>query len=142
MRALLDVNVLIALLDANHVHHARARQWLEANIAAGWASCAVTQKDCLRVLSSTHYPNAVKPTEAAARLREATEQLFHQFWAGGPSVLSPGLVSWEYIVGSRQVTDAYLLGLAVHHGGRFVTFEQSLTPGMLRGAQPQHLVVL
>ena len=39
-RALLDVNVLIALLDADHIHHQRASQWLARNLAAGWASCA------------------------------------------------------------------------------------------------------
>jgi predicted nucleic acid-binding protein len=44
MRALLDVNVLIALLDATHIHHASARAWLEANIEQGWASCPLTQK--------------------------------------------------------------------------------------------------
>ena len=48
-RALLDVNVLIALLDADHLHHARASAWLSANIAAGWASCAITQNGCVRI---------------------------------------------------------------------------------------------
>jgi predicted nucleic acid-binding protein len=57
MRALLDVNVLIALLDADHIHHMRARDWFEANIALGWASCAISQNGCIRILSSAGYPN-------------------------------------------------------------------------------------
>lgn len=43
MRALLDINVLLALLDADHVDHPRARRWLISEIAGGWSSCAVTQ---------------------------------------------------------------------------------------------------
>lgn len=43
MRALLDVNVLIALLDAGHVHHVAAGDWLATHIAQGWASCPLTQ---------------------------------------------------------------------------------------------------
>ena len=142
MRALLDVNVLIALLDADHIHHARAREWLEANIAAGWASCAVTQNGCIRILSQPNYPNALKPAEVAERLREATEAVFHQFWADGPSLLAPGLVNWEYIVGSRQVTDAYLMALAVHHEGRLVTFDHAIARRVVSGAEARHLMVL
>ena len=142
VRALLDVNVLIALLDADHIHHVRARDWLEANISSGWASCAITQNGCIRILSSTNYPNAFKPSEVAMRLRDATEQVFHQFWAEGPSLLTPDLVNWEYIVGSRQVTDAYLLALAVHHGGRLITFDQAIAQRVVVGAEERHLAIL
>jgi len=142
VRALLDVNVLIALLDADHIHHVRARDWLGANIATGWASCPITQNGCIRILSQPNYPNALKPSEVAERLREATEAVFHQFWAESPSLLSPGLVSWEYIVGSRQVSDAYLLALAVRHDGRLVTFDHAIATGVVMGAEERHLVVL
>jgi toxin-antitoxin system PIN domain toxin len=142
VRALLDVNVLIALLDADHIHHRRAREWLEANIAAGWASCAITQNGCIRILSQPNYPNALMPPDVAARLREATQQVFHQFWAEGPSLLSAGLVNWEYIVGSRQVTDAYLLALSVHHDGCLVTFDHAIARRVVPGAEERHLVVL
>ena len=142
VRALLDVNVLIALLDADHLHHRRAREWLEAHIADGWSSCALTQVSCIRVLSHPNYPNTLKPSEVAERLREATEAVYHQFWAEGPSLLSPGRVSWEYIVGSRQVTDAYLLALAVHHGGRLVTFDHAIARRVVPGTEERHLVVL
>lgn len=50
MRALLDVNVLVALLDAAHVHHGAASSWLDRNLERGWASCPITQNGCLRVL--------------------------------------------------------------------------------------------
>lgn len=51
MRSLLDVNVLIALLDADHNSHARALAWLKAHAASGWASCPLTQNGCVRVVS-------------------------------------------------------------------------------------------
>ena len=51
MRALLDVNVLIALLDAGHASHSAALRWFSANAAAGWASCPITQNGCVRILS-------------------------------------------------------------------------------------------
>jgi predicted nucleic acid-binding protein len=86
--------------------------------------------------------NALKPSEVAERLREATEAVFHQFWSEGPSLLAPGLVNWEYIVGSRQVTDAYLLALAVHHEGRLVTFDHAIARRVVPGAEERHLVVL
>ncbi|HEY6456280.1 MAG TPA: TA system VapC family ribonuclease toxin [Steroidobacteraceae bacterium] len=142
MRALLDVNVLIALLDADHLHHVRARDWLGANIATGWASCPITQNGCIRILSQPNYPNALKPSQVAERLREATEAVYHQFWAESPSLLTPSLVNWEYIVGSRQVTDAYLLALAVHHDGRLVTFDHAIARRVVPGADERHLAVL
>lgn len=52
----------------------------------------------------------------ASRLREATSQVFHQFWGEGPSLLTAGFVHWEYVVSARQITDAYLLTLAVPRG--------------------------
>ncbi len=58
MRALLDVNVLIALLDAGHVHHATASVWLYANVEKGWASCPLTQNGCLRILRLKHIHDA------------------------------------------------------------------------------------
>ena len=60
MRALLDVNVLVALLDADHADHARARDFAERDIAQeGWASCAVTQNGFVRIVSQPRYPSPV-----------------------------------------------------------------------------------
>ena len=71
MRALLDVNVLIALLDADHSLHEVARRWLAANALKGWASCPTTQNGCLRIMSQPAYPNAPAVLAIAERLRKA-----------------------------------------------------------------------
>jgi predicted nucleic acid-binding protein len=44
--------------------------------------------------------------------------------------------------GHRQLTDLYLLALAVHHGGRFVTFDAQIPLSAVRGATRDHLVSL
>jgi predicted nucleic acid-binding protein len=71
MRSLLDVNVLIALLDAEHVHHDAARDWMRENIRHGWATCPITQNGCLRIMAQPGYPHHIPSSLVAERLREA-----------------------------------------------------------------------
>jgi uncharacterized protein len=142
LRALLDVNVLIALLDSGHVHHAAASHWLGAHIDQGWASCPLTQNGCLRVLSTEAYPRHQPVSAIAERLREATSTSFHAFWPDEISVLDGALFDQQRFLGSRQMTDSYLLALAVRQGGRFVSLDQAIDPGIVRGAKAHHLVVI
>ena len=141
-RALLDVNVLIALLDADHLHHKRASAWLGENIAAGWASCAITQNGCVRIMSQPGYPNALPTAQVAQRLRDATDTSFHHFVPGDLSLLDAEHFDATQLLGHRQVTDAYLLGLAVRHGLRFVTFDGGVPRRVVRGLAAEHVVVL
>jgi len=140
--ALLDVNVLIALLDADHLHHQRAAAWLAENIKSGWASCAITQNGCVRIMSQPGYPNALPAAAVAQRLREATETEHHLFVPGDLSLLDTQHFDADHLLGHRQVTDAWLLGLAVWHGLRFVTFDANMSMRVVRGATLEHLVVL
>ena len=141
-RALLDVNVLIALLDANHIHHAIAKQWLIENAAAGWASCPITQNGCVRILSAPKYPNATTVQDAIRRLSQATSTPAHVFWPDAVSLFEPGLINWQKALSSRTITDAYLLALAVKNQGRLVTFDRGITTEFVDGASPANLVVL
>lgn len=142
MAALLDVNVLIALLDAGHTHHAAATRWLSEHLDAGWASCPLTQNGCIRILSQTTYPNRAPAAEVAARLAEATSHPAHHFWPDAVSLLTPGLMEWNNLLTSRHVTDAYLLALAVKNRGSFVTLDKGIPLSAVQGAQVKHLVVL
>lgn len=142
MRALLDVNVLIALLDAGHVHHGAAHAWMSANLQRGWASCPLTQNGCLRILSAANYPRRQPMAAVADRLREATATDLHEFWADDLSVLEAERFDSSRWMSSRQITDTYLLGLAVHHGGRFVTLDRGLDIRAVAGAAAHHLVVI
>ena len=142
MRALLDVNVLIALLDSDHVDHRRARDWISTEIRQGWASCAVTENCFVRVVSQPRYPSPFSAQEAVERLRRATGTEYHEFWPSSVSFLDGKRVDPSRIHGPRQVTDVYLLALAVERGGRFVTFDRSVPRTAALGAGPEHLVVL
>lgn len=142
MRALLDVNVLIALLDGSHIHHALASDWLAGTLRNGWASCPVTQNGCIRILSQPGYPNSVPAAQVAERLTEATQHSSHAFWPDSISLLHPGRMKWEQVLSSRHVTDAYLLALAVEQGGRLVTLDRGIPLGAVGGASSKHLVML
>ena len=140
--ALLDINVLLALLDSDHVDHERAREWLEDEIAAGWASCAITENGFVRIMSQPRYPSPVSPSAAIALLSRACDGDRHAFWSCDVSVLDARTVDGSRLHGPRQVTDAYLLALAVAHDGRFVTFDRSLSLASVHGATRDNLVVL
>ena len=139
---MLDVNVLVALLDGGHLHHRTATAWLAAHQRAGWASCPLTQNGCIRILSLASYPNPQPPGAVAARLAAALSGEQHAFWPDSLSLLAPGRLAWDQVLGSRQVTDAYLLALAVELGGRLVTFDRGISIGVVPGAGKRHLVKL
>jgi toxin-antitoxin system PIN domain toxin len=142
MRALLDVNVLIALLDADHVLHARARTWFASNARTGWASCPITQNGCIRIMSHPGYPNAPSARAVMEHLTDACSSSLHEFWPDDVSLLDAGAIDAARIHGPRQLSDIYLLSLAIRHGGRFVTFDTSVPLDAVRKAEANHILVL
>ena len=142
MRALLDVNVLIALFDADHSLHTQALRWFDENGEAGWASCPLTQNGCIRVMSQPGYPNSMPVSVMAERLREATSHARHAFWPDSLSLLDNRSIDPTRIHGPKQLTDVYLLALAVANGGRLVTFDKAIPIAAVTKAQKKHLVVI
>jgi len=142
MRALLDVNVLIALLDSDHTSHAVAFGWFKEHAREGWASCPITQNGCVRIMSNPGYPNALPIQSVMKRLADACEDKVHEFWSDDVSLLDPNTIDSTRIHGPRQLTDIYLLALAVQRAGRFVTFDTGIPLAAVRRVTPHHLVVL
>jgi toxin-antitoxin system PIN domain toxin len=142
MRALLDVNVLIALLDADHSLHGRATEWYASHARAGWASCPITQNGCLRIMSHPGYPGALPVSAIMERLAEASASGYHEFWPDDISLLDEQRVDGARIHGPRQLTDVYLLALAVRRGGRFVTFDHSVSIEAIKSAKAKDVVTL
>jgi uncharacterized protein len=142
LRALLDVNVLVALLDSGHLHHAAAMDWLSSHARAGWASCPLTQNGCLRILSLPSYPNPQAPARVAERLAAAAADRSHAFWPDSLSLLEPKRLRWDRVLSTRHITDVYLLALAAEHGGCLVTFDRSVAIEAVPGAQKKHFVVI
>ena len=133
-RALLDVNVLIALMDAGHVDHETLHAWAADGLADGWASCAITQNGFVRILSQPAYPGTVSVAEAIDLLRSSIESSHHEFWSCDIGFTETSAVD--------STADAYLLALAVHHGGRLVTLDRSVPIRAVRGATSEHLEVI
>lgn len=113
---LLDVNVLLALLDPTHPHHAPAHAWF-ATARASRASCNLTENGALHNMSHPRYGNAVATTTIAADL----------------SLLDSPLIDRSRLLTSEQVTDTWLLALAVQHGGKLATFDKRLVTSAVQG---------
>jgi len=141
-RALLDINVLLALLDSDHVDHSRAHQWLDREIDGGWASCAITENGFVRIITQPRYPSPVSPATAIDLLTRACDSGHHEFWPCDVSLLDERIVHRSRLHGPRQVTDAYLLALTTAHGGRFATFDRSVPLSAVQNASEEHLAVL
>lgn len=131
---LLDVNLLIALLWAQHEHHTAAQRWFAEASRQGWATCNVTQLGFVRIVTNPAFsPDAIRAGQAVAVLETNLEHPSHRFWEdrwGASALLAPFL---PRLMGHRQVTDAYLLGLALKHGGRLATFDRGVV-GLVSGA--------
>ena len=141
--ALLDVNVLIALIDPAHVHHEFAQQWFGRNKKNGWASCPITINGCLRILSIPAYPIArSSPTHVMSILSILGEDPHHEFWPDSVSILDESLFRRSMVSGHRAVTDIYLLGLAVARHAKLVTFDGAIPWRAVIGASSQHLEVI
>jgi toxin-antitoxin system PIN domain toxin len=142
VRALLDVNVLIALLDSDHASHDSAIKWFAKHAREGWASSPITQNGCIRIMSHPGYPNPLPIQAVIERLGEACQQDIHEFWPDDVSLLDPHVVDTTRIHGPRQLTDIYLLALAVQHDGRLVTFDTGIPLTAVRRATTQKLWIL
>ena len=142
MRALLDVNVLLALLDRAHMHHLRARGWLESNARHGWASCPLTQNGFVRIISQPKYPAPIATADAISLLHGATATSLHEFWPADISLLEESVADRSRIYGPRQITDIYLLALAVRRNGRLVTFDDGIPLDAVPGAGVENLVAI
>ncbi|MFT4247528.1 MAG: hypothetical protein QM581_05745 [Pseudomonas sp.] len=131
---LLDVNVLLALLDPLHVHHDRAHVWFAEAGARGWASCPITQNGALRIMANPRYANPVGSVGAAAEvLAGLCAHPAHHFWPDAPSLLDSPRVLRSRLLSSAQVTDSYLLALAVDQGGCLASFDRRLVTDAVQG---------
>lgn len=142
MIALLDINMLVALFDAAHVHHRAAHAWMKKNRSLGWATCPITENGCVRVMSQAQYPGRVSVSEIVRRLAAAVTVAEHTFWPDSISICDSERFDSSRILTPRNLTDIYLLGLAQKNGGRLVTFDRSIPLAAVPGAKARHLVVV
>lgn len=141
MRSLLDVSFLIAWIDRNHVSHRVAQAWLAANRAEGWATCPITENGCLRIVTNPKYAHPARATEVLQALDDARADSCHEFWPEDLSVTNANF-DRSAMIGHQQVTDIYLLALAVSRGARMVTFDTGISLDAVVGATAENLLVL
>jgi len=143
MRLLLDVNVWVALFDDAHIHNAQALTLFQQP-QLKIATCALTENGVLRVLNLPGYAKRVTPGFDLVRqkLVLACTDLDHEFWPCNISLRDEKVLNWTRIMGHNQITDAYLMALAVHHGGALATFDHRVAMSAVTGATAQHLRLL
>ena len=124
---LLDTNLLIALLWPPHAQHDTARTWFGRHRKKGWATCPLTQAGFVRIVSNPAFSrDAVRPIDAVQVLAANTSAKDHVFWADDLPVTEAVRFAGARLVGHQQVTDACLVGLALHHGGKLATLDQGI----------------
>jgi hypothetical protein len=129
---LLDVNVLIALLDPAHSAALPASQWFEGICDEGWATCPIVENGLIRVMSLPSFPSlGTNPVDHARKLGELCEVGQHHFWPD--DISSRDFLAGNTRLTAAQVTDIYLLALAVKHGGRFATFDRRIPAHIIPG---------
>lgn len=140
---LLDVNVLVALFDPDHIHHDTAHDWFADSREAGWATCPLTENGVVRILSNPRYsPTAEPPARIVKRLRTFCASGHHVFWADDVSLRDDRRFVADAPVSHRQITDIYLLGLAKQHGSRLATFDRTIPIAAVPSAKAHDLVVI
>jgi toxin-antitoxin system PIN domain toxin len=140
---LLDVNVLIALFDPDHIHHEAAHDWFAEHRTSGWATCPLTENGLVRVLSHPRYGAEVSGvSDVIERLRAFRASGHHQFWADDISLCDGAVFDVGAVRGHAHVTDSYLVALAARRGGRLATFDRTIPTAGVRSASPETLQVI
>ena len=143
MRHLLDVNVWVALLDQAHVFHANAVAFIERkNLKI--ATCPLVENGVIRILNLPAYSKfgPVGFEVVATKINEICADVDHEFWPDQVSLCIPGTVQWPRVLGHNQITDVYLLALAVSKRGCLATLDHRVALSTVVGATPKSLVLL
>jgi toxin-antitoxin system PIN domain toxin len=143
MRALLDVNVWIALFDDAHQFSERANRFISQS-GVKIATCPLVENGVIRVMGSPHYSRrgALSIQLVRDRLRQACHELDHEFWPDDVSLREDERFNFARVQGHNQITDLYLLALAVHRKGCLVGFDQGIALSSVNGAAAQHVLML
>lgn len=139
---LLDANLLIALIDQDHVQHQRAHAWASHQAPLRWATCPLIENAFVRITSNPAYPNAYpSAADALDALRNDCSSTHHVFWPDDISICDKAVWNESGLLSGRHLTDLYLLALAVKHGGKFASFDQRIPAHFVRkGREALHIV--
>ena len=142
MTFLLDVNVLIALIDPTHLGHDQAHHWFRREGGTSWATCPITENGVVRIVGHPRYPNTPgSPSVVVGVLQHLRRRAGHVFWPCDISLLDWPRIASGNLLSPGQVTDTYLLALAIAHRGRLATLDRRLSASAVRGgAEALHVI--
>lgn len=143
MRHLLDVNVWVALLDEAHVHHIQALTFAQRP-KIKIATCPIIENGVVRILNLPGY-SRLGPAGFEAvkdKLQQICTDLDHEFWPDEVSLRTEAGINWSRVLGHNQITDIYLLALAVARQGCLVTLDHRVTLGTVNSGTPRNLMLL
>jgi uncharacterized protein len=124
---LLDLNVLIALTDETHRQHATAKNWLHSSGRESWAICPLTESSYLRITTNPGMHTGYRTLQdSLAVLNDLADQPGYIYWPITDTWAKLTAPFAARISGHQQVTDAYLLGLAIKEDGVLVTFDRGM----------------
>jgi len=124
---LLDTNLLIALFWPSHGSHGLAVNWFSRHRGKGWATCPITEAGFVRIVSNPAFSrDAVRPRDAIQILCENTVAQDHQFWPAESPLDAAVAFAGVHLIGHQQVTDAYLLGLAISRDAELATLDKRI----------------
>jgi len=139
---LLDVNMLVALLWGSHEDHKRVRTWFVGSSKVGWATCPFTQAGCVRILSNPAFSkNAPSLQQALELLSVNLNHPSHVFWPDDLTLIEAVRPMERLLVGHKQVTDAYLLGLAIRRKAKLITLDRSISALLAKEKQASLLTL-
>lgn len=124
---LLDLNVLIALTDSGHQHHQKAQDWFISSGKENWGLCPLTEAGFVRVTTNPAFRSGPHTLEQAVAILQALKECpGYWYWGIDESWVTLTAPFAARIFGHQQITDAYLLGLAVKENGVLVTFDRGI----------------
>ena len=137
---LLDVNVLIALGDQNHIHNQRVSEWFVGDSRHGWATSPLTENGFVRILGNASYPDGPgSPTIARDLLAEICRLPGHQFWPDEVTLRDAAVL--PTLTTSKQITDLYLLALAAQRQARLVTLDELIDAALVPGGEEAYFLI-
>jgi toxin-antitoxin system PIN domain toxin len=143
LRYLLDVNVWVALLDEAHVHHAQALAFAQRR-QVKIATCPLVENGVIRILNLPGYsrygPAGFEAVQQ--KLAQICTDLDHEFWPDSVSLVTEKRANWSRVLGHNQITDVYLLALAVANKACFATLDHRVALSTVYEAESSNLMLL
>ncbi len=126
-RYLPDINVLIGIAREDAQFHKADFRWFQTTGSHQFATCPFTQAGFVRISSNERIgPRPVNLSGAMELLDRMTSLSGHQFWPIDEGLAETIRPFRKQIYGHGQITDAYLLGLAIQNNGVLVTRDKAI----------------